>query len=186
MPQGAKEQIIAAVNAEISRLSHPGLDLPQGADIAKLPRHSASNVAQAPLTRDYSSLPPLPTASTVVPPHLLGANDSIAQAAHLSLSCALPGDEGRPDKCATIDKDTILVVRADASYPKGLAMRFLRHGDSRAQVDLPAMTAGETRMLRLPAAVCSGVVRSTLEIEALPAGEGGTVPGSVGEYDLRC
>jgi hypothetical protein len=186
MPQGAKEQIIAAVNAEISRLSHPGLDLPQGADIAKLPRHSASNVPQAPLTRDYSSLPPLPTASTVVPPHLLGANDSIAQAAHLSLSCALAGDEGRPDKCATIDKDTILVVRADAAYPKGLAMRFLRHGDSRAQVDLPAMTAGETRKLRLPAAVCSGVVRSTLLIEALPAGEGGTVAGSVGEYDLRC
>lgn len=186
MPQGAKEQIIAAVNAEISRLSHPGLNLPRGTNIATLPRSSGAKVPQAPIARDYSALPPLPTASTVEPPHLLGADGTIADAAHVSLSCAAVGDEDRPDRCATIDKDTVLVVRAEAAYPKGVAVRFLRHGDSRAEVDLPAMTPGETMKLRLPPAVCSGVVRSTLEIEALPAEGPGAVPGRVGEYDLRC
>ncbi|HEV2594829.1 MAG TPA: hypothetical protein VGU01_06475 [Sphingomicrobium sp.] len=186
MPQSAKDQIIAAVNAEISRLSLAGLNLPQGGDIAKLPRSSATNIPQAPLARDYSALPPLPTATAVAPPHLLGADGSIAQAAHLSLRCAPVGDEDRPEKCATIDKDTVLLVRADAPYPQGVALRFLRHGDSRADVNLAAMATGDTRKLRLPPAVCSGVVRSTIAIEALPAGGPGAVAGRVGEYDLRC
>lgn len=186
MPQAAREQIIAAVNAEISRLSSPGLHLPQGGDIRRLSKSPRTNVSEVPLSRDYSALPPLPTTSSVAPPHLLGADGTIAQVAHVSLSCAVLGDEDRPDKCGTIDKDTVLVVRADAAYPKGFAMRFLRHGDSRAEVDLPAMAPGETRKLRLPPAVCSGVVRSSLEIDAVPSGETGTAAGRVGEYDLRC
>lgn len=187
MPQATKDQIIAAVNAEILRLSLPALNLPQGTDIAKLPRASATNRPEVPLSRDYNALPPLPTVSNVAPPHLLGAGGTFGETAHLSLSCALAGDEDRPDKCGTIDKDTVLVVRADAAYPKGVAVRFLRHGDSRAEVDLPAMSMGETRKLRLPPAVCSGVVRSTVEIDALGAGgPAGATPGRVGEYDLRC
>jgi hypothetical protein len=186
MPQAAKEQIIAAVNAEVARLSMPSLNLPQGTDIAKLPKPLSRVAPDEPLSREYSALPPLPTTSTLAPPHLLGPTGGIADVAHLTLRCAVVGDEDRPDSCGTIDKDTVLVVRADEAYPKGVAVRFVRRGDNRATVELPAMNAGETRIVRLPAAVCTGVVRSTLEIDALANASSGAAPGRIGEYDLRC
>lgn len=187
MPPGAREQIIAAVNGEIQRLSLPHLDLPQGADISRLPRSAARTAPETPLSRDYNALPPLETASTVPPPHVLGPEAAIAPAAHLTLRCALAGDEDRPDTCDTIDKDTVIVLRADEAYPKGLDVRFVRHGESRGEVTLPALAAGATTRLRVPRAVCTGVVRSKVEIQALGANAvAGTLAGRVGEYDLRC
>jgi hypothetical protein len=106
---------------------------------------------------------------------------------HLTLRCALAGDEDRPSGCDTIDKDTVLVLRADEAFPGGLEMRFLRHGDSRAELDLPAMKQGQTTKLHLPLAVCSGVVRSRVEIQALgPNAPSGAMGGTIGDYDLRC
>jgi hypothetical protein len=186
MPQAAREQIVAAVNDEIERLSRSALQLPGGADIANLPR-AAATTPQVPLARDYGSLPPLPTASTVAPPHVLGPGGLTGPAPRLTLRCALAGDEDRPGDCDSIDRDTVLVVRADEAFPRGVAVRFVRKGDSRAELDLPAMRSGQTANLRLPPAVCVGVVRSRVEIQAL----GGTAPsgtpaGTIGEYDLRC
>ena len=186
MPLAAKEQIIAAVNAEIERLSRSSLALPEGADIAHLPKAAAAT-PEVPLARDYGALPPLPTASSVPPPNILGPGGLVAPPARLTLRCALTGDEDRPEACDTIDRDTVLVVRADDAYPRGVAVRFVRHGDSRAELDLPAMKPGQTAALRLPPAVCAGVVRSRVEIQALGANApSGTPAGSIGEYDLRC
>jgi len=186
MSQGAKEQIIAAVNAEIERLSRPQLGLPEGTDIAKLTKPS-TKAPDVPLSRDFGSLPPLPTASTVPPPNVLGPGGPGAPAPHLTLLCALAGDEDRPSRCDSIDKDTVLVLRADETFPRGLEMRFVRHGDSRAELDLPPMKQGDTRNVHLPLAVCSGVVRSTVEIQALGANAPtDAMAGTIGEYDLRC
>jgi hypothetical protein len=187
MPEATKEQIVAAVNAEIGRLSSPAWNLPQGTDIAKLSKSARTTAPDAPLSRDYAALPPLPTASSVAPPHVLGPSGALAQAAHVTVRCALIGDEDRPEACDSIDKDTVLVVRADEAYPKGLAMRFMRDGDQRAEVSLPAMASGQTAKLRLPPAVCSRVVRSKIEIQAVGANApAGTMAGTIGEYDLRC
>ena len=187
MPAAAKEQIIAAVNAEITRLSIPTLNLPAGTDIAKLPKASAAPAETVPLSRDYGSLGELPTASSVEPPHVLGPGAAIAPAAHVTMRCAIAGDEDRPSDCDTIDRDTVMVLRADDAYPRGLQVRFLRHGDSRAELALPALKPGQTASLRLPPAVCAGVVRSRVEIQALGANlPNGTMAGRVGEYDLRC
>ena len=186
MPAAAKEQIIAAVNAEITRLSIPALSLPAGTDISKLPKAS-SPVESVPLSREYGSLGALPTATNVEPPHVLGPGGMVAPPARVTMRCAAAGDEDRPSACDTIDRDTVMVLRADDTYPRGLEVRFLRHGDSRAELDLPALKQGQTASLRLPAAVCRGVVRSRVEIQALSANSpSGTVAGTVGEYDLRC
>jgi hypothetical protein len=78
-------------------------------------------------------------------------------------------------------------VRADEAFPRGVAMRFVRRGDQRAELDLPALKTGQTANLRLPPAVCAGVVRSRVEIQALgAAAPSGTPAGTIGEYDLRC
>ena len=189
MPLAAKEQIIAAVNAEIERLSRPSLSLPGGMDISKLSKSNAPRTADAaPLSRDFGALPPLPTATNVAPPNLLGPGGVLGvPPPRLTLRCALAGDEDRPSDCDTIDKDTVLVLRADEAFPRGVEMRFARHGDQRAELDLPALEMGQTAKLRLPKAVCSGVVRSKVEIQALGSGAPtGTVAGRIGEYDLRC
>lgn len=186
MPQAAKEQIIAAVNAEIARLSLPKLSIPGGGDITKLPKATASTAPEVPLSRDYGALPPLPTA-TVEPPHVLSGGGALAAVPRLTLRCALAGDEDRPDQCGTIDKDTVLVLRADDAYPRGVQVRFVRKGDQRAELDLPALKQGQTAALRMPPSVCSGVVRSRVEIQALGGNApSGTPAGTIGEYDLRC
>lgn len=187
MPPGVKQQIVAAVNAEIERLSTPALNLPAGGDISKLPKMATTNITpQLPLTREYGALPPLPTSSNVPPPNVLGRGGVVPEA-RVTLRCALAGDEDRPTACDTIDKDTLLVLRADDSFPAGLDLRFVRHGDEKAEVSVPALRPGQTAILRVPAGVCTGVVRSTLDIQALGANSpSGTPAGSVGEYDLRC
>ena len=188
MPRGVKQQIVAAVNAEIERLSMPALLIPGGGDISKLPKTATTTTTpQKPLNRDYDALPPLPTASNVPPPDVLGPGGIAAMAPRITLRCALAGDEDRPSECDSIDKDTVLVLRADDSFPAGLDIRFVRHGDERGEVTVPALRPGQTALLRMPARVCAGVVRSTLEIQALGANApSGTPAGTVGEYDLRC
>ena len=188
MPQAAREQIIAAVNAEIERLSHPGLALPGGGDIGKLAKAAPARTEEAvPLSRDYGSLGELPTATNVEPPHVLGPGAVIAPTPRLTLRCSPDGDAYRTVECDTIDLATLMVVRADDVYPRGVEMRFVRHGDQRAELDLPAMKQGQTATLRLPKAVCAGVVRSRVEIQALGANSpSGTTAGSIGEYDLSC
>lgn len=186
IPQAAREQIIAAVDAEIARLSMPALKLPAGTDISRLPK-AAVNAPQVPLSHDYDELPPLPTASSVEPPHILGPGGTFGPTLRLTLRCALVGDEGRPMDCDSIDRDTIMVIRAGEAFPGGLDVRFVRNGNSRAEVALPAMKSGQTASLRLPPAVCAGVVRSKIEIQALGASApSGSPAGRVGEYDLRC
>jgi hypothetical protein len=192
MPRAAKEQIIAAVTLEIDRLRHSALQLPAGTDIGKLSKLKPATpiiptAPAAPLSRDFGMLPELPTAPSVPPPNLIGPGGTVAAAPRLTLRCALAGDEDRPSECDTIDRDTIMVLRADDAYPRGVEVRFVRHGDSRAELDLPALRQGQTATLRLPPAVCRGVVRSRLEIQALSANApGGTAAGAIGEYDLRC
>jgi len=186
MPQAAKEQIIAAVNAEVDRLTKPALALPENADISKLAK-SAPPKAEAPLSRDYGSLGAMPVATNVEPPHVLGPAGAMGETPRLTLRCALAGDEDRPSACDTIDRDTVMVLRADDAYPRGVEVRFVRKGDSRAHLALPAMKTGQTANLRLPPAVCAGVVRSRVEIQALGANSpSGAAAGTIGEYDLRC
>jgi hypothetical protein len=195
MPRTAKDQIIAAVNAEIDRLSMSTLQLPAGTgigklpagpDIKSLPKTASKSAPDVPLSRDYGSLPPLPTASSV-PTHVLGPGADLTPAPRLTLRCALVGDEDRPGQCDSIDKDTILVLRADEAFPRGVEMRFVRHGDQRAELALPAMKEGDRKSLHLPPGVCTGVVRSKLEIQALGASAPkGATAGTIGEYDLHC
>jgi hypothetical protein len=185
MPAAVKEQIIAAVNAEIERLTAPALALPGGTDLAKLsgPKPATNDV---PLSRDFGGLPPLPT-TAVAPPNVLGGGGAGGGPVRLTLRCALAGDEARPTDCDTIDKDTVMVLRADEAFPRGVAMRFLRSGEQRAEVDLPALRVGQTANLRLPPNVCRGVVRSRVEVRALGANSpSGSMAGLIGEYDLRC
>ena len=193
MSPAAKDQIVTALKAEIARLSAPAPAMTQGTPVAPPPL--VTPAPEPPIERDYASLPPLPTAPTVEPPHLLGpavagAAGSVrlaAPPARLTLRCAIVGDEDRPQDCDRIERNTVLVLRAEEPYPKGLRISFVRRGDDRGSLTLPPLQQGQTASLRLPAAVCSGVVRSKLQIQAVGSNvPAGTPAGTVGEYDLDC
>ena len=67
MPKAAKEQIVAAINAEIERLNGAAPSSTETA-IEDAPR---SAEPEAPLSRDYALLPPLPAPTNVAPPPIL-------------------------------------------------------------------------------------------------------------------
>ena len=200
MPKAAKDQIVTAINAEIERLSAAA---PSPTETATREPPSSP---EAPLSRDYASLPPLPGPTEAAPPRVLlppsGETDLAAiklepgskgergvptttstsaamlPATRLHLRCAMPSDPDRPGICDIIEPSTLLVVRADAAIPAGMQLRFVRRGTLHGELAVPALRQGQTATLRLPADVCAGVARSRVSIEA-----GG---GTLGEYELRC
>ena len=185
IPLAAREQIVAAVKAEIERLSHPGIQLQEGGDISKLPRPSARVPEAAPLTRDYGSLVPLPAAPEFAPPHVIGPGASLAL--RLTVGCATPGFDDRPDACDEVGRNTMLVVRADDTLPAGVEMRFVREGDMRASVKLAPMRIGQRVAMRLPFDVCRGARRGRLQVEARDgASPAQTPPTPIAQLDLRC
>lgn len=200
MPAGVRQQIVTALTEEIVRLSTaaaaplsavtpaPGpiapsltLQTPAPALPGLPPRQS-----QQPLSRDYATYAPLPVKSAAETSAATPMR-TFAKVPLLSLRCGTPGDEARASACDTLDRDTAIVVRADAAFPRGAEIRFIRSGKSRAEVKLPAMRAGQIATVRLPAGVCSGVVRSRVDIQGVSGAEPqGTPPGSLGQFDLRC
>jgi hypothetical protein len=185
MPIAAKEQIVAAVNAEIERLSHPGAQLPEGGDISKLPRAPARVPEAAPLARDYGSLAPLPAAPEFAPPRVIGPGASLAL--RLTVGCATPGFDDRPDACDDVGRNTVLVVRADDALPAGIELRFVREGDIRAMIKLGPMRIGQRVTMRLPFDVCRGARRGKLQIEARDRASPANAPATpIAEFSLRC
>lgn len=183
MAPEVKTQIVSALNKEIARLTVPRVTLPAPSTGLSLPGLRPAP-ATGSLARDYAALPPMPAPlpATAQP----ASRYALTKIPRLTLRCTLVGDD-RPESCASIDKDTVLLLRADEAFPAGVALRFMRRGDARAEIKLAPMRVGQTAKLRLPAAACKGVVRSRLEIQAVSGAEpAGTAGGQLGEFDLRC
>lgn len=83
----------------------------------------------------------------------------------------------------TLSRDTIVVVKSPAALTTPLSVRFVRQGDTRAEVNVGAMRKGQTVRLDLPRPVCSGVVTSEVEMQVVG---GGRVVDRQGPYLLRC
>lgn len=194
MPQVVKDQIVTAVNAEIARLQAPPLALPQDIDLAAAPPPPAASAPPSaplpPISRDYTSLPPLPTAPTAPPPHLLGSASAIAALARpkMSFQCLNTGDIGAAP-CTDFERDTLITVEAGEDLPAGTALRFIR-GDKQADVDLAQLRRGRSVRLQLPRDICAGVGGGRLSLEIVRTAPGAPndpqVVGSEGPYNLRC
>jgi hypothetical protein len=215
MPSAVRDQIVTALNAEISRLKGgstgllppprqssktsaldglsalPPLPEPKQAETAAVlppPRMIAPKSS----AQDYAALPPLPTTATA-PTRVLtgsvGASLPALPKPHMQFICFTPGETG-DIPCATFTRDTLLTVRAGEDLPAGTSLRFVRDGDARADVELAQLRKGKTQRLALPPQVCTHVVGGSLEIRvvrSLPAaGPSGQEVGKDGPYDLRC
>ena len=75
------------------------------------------------------------------------------------------------------------MIRADEDLAAGTSLRFLRGGDMRAELDLGTLKKGESLREKLPARVCSGVLRGTVQVQILSKSQ---VAETLGPYPLHC
>lgn len=200
MDPGVRSQIVTAINAEITRIQTAAASQP-----AVLANDPGFGKETASVTGGYSALPPLPAAPPP-PPKVLSqvASSAVVQsspiepapvaaasvavvptgpAPKLSYTCYSPGDIGGDAPCADFDRQTMLTVRAQADVPSGVALRFLRNGEQRAEVDLAQLHRGKSLRIALPSAVCAGVGDGSLQLQIV---QNGAEVKSDGPYSLRC
>jgi hypothetical protein len=194
MSAEAKDQVIAALNIEIVRLS-PVRDAnppqtavlipsPEPAPTIAVPVNSGPSVGGS---AEYSVLPPLPApklaASGVV--HVAAA--PALPAPRVTFRCQATSGLGVEGPCNLLERDTVLMIQADEDIPGGTSLRFLRRGDDRGEIDLPVLRSGQSRRFNLPAKLCAGVARSRVEIQIVRAATGTTqVVDTRGPFELRC
>ena len=108
----------------------------------------------------------------------------------ITLLCSTSADPHGAEECDNLYSTTVFTVRADERLSGDTSLRFLRKGDVRDDIQLAQMAEGETRRIRLPSRVCSGVTRGSVEIQIMrrPPGSNAArqVVDAYGPYDLRC
>jgi hypothetical protein len=195
MPKPVRDQVIAALNAEILRLSaakaEPVVQVPGPAlDLTKIAPRPRPATPPAPVANDYAALPALPAAPTAETPHYIAPNAPLLARPRMALSCYSPGDIGDSGSCIEIGRETMLTVRADEDMPAGTSIRFIRNGERRADVQLAELKRGKSLRFALPREVCAGVAGAKLEVQVVRSAPGiavdGQVVGREGSYYVHC
>ena len=205
MPEEAKQQVIAAITAEVAKLDASAAAI---APVTAFTLPKASTREVAPSTaggglEGYSSFqplpPPIPPSASTTTTSALGSTVAAGTGAttmlpaipppRMTILCGLTTDLRDPGPCTTLERTTQLQVRADENLPPGLQLRFVRKGSLRGSINLAAMRQGQTVMLRTPSKLCAGVLRTTAEIEIVKVGGtsgAGQLLDKRGPFDLRC
>lgn len=209
MPAEVRDQIVKALKTEISRLEFQGAktaftstgpvgktsSLEEISALPPLPQAKAQLVASVPPparqiaqqapTTDYAALPPLPT-SPVAPPHVLAAGASTSvlflPRPKMSLSCFTPG-EGADGPCTGFTRETLITVKAGEDLPASTALRFVRDGDPKADIELAHLKKGKSAQFAMPTDVCRHAVGGRLELRIVRSGQ---EVGTDGPYNLNC
>jgi hypothetical protein len=196
LSQPVKEQIVAALRAEIVRLE--GLAAAgQATDISAALTDSAATIAPREAAPEYSTLPPLPPAPKRATPVKVadGAMRPLADGAdrptpppaappvkpNLAITCAVPPDNF--GACARIERESQLLVQANDDLPAGTSIRFVRGGDTRGELAIGGLKKGESLREKLPAKLCAGVMRSKIQVQVLAKGQ---VAETLGPWYLSC
>ena len=198
MSPSIKDQIITGLKFEIAKLQGAAETKPQSPQSPQ--SQPAPLVAQsfaAPLApkppvdtgrAEYSSLPPMPAPLPAVSvAALAAAAPPPLPAPKLTFRCLSTESVAGEGPCDMLERGMLVIVRADEDIAAGTSLRFLRRGESRAEVDLATLRRGQSQQFSLPARVCQGVTGSRVEIQVVrAAGSKNQVVDSRGPYDLRC
>ncbi len=166
----SKIKIAGELDAEIAKL--------KTTETASLP---APTPPAAPLPEP---LPPPSTAPAVAanaPPAPVPAR--APEKPRLTINCLEPGESGAGRRCLSLERTTLLAIRAENDLPPATSLRFVRRGDVRGEVPLAALRQGQLIRTRLPAQLCAGVSSSKVEIQILGSSQ---VVETLGPYMLRC
>ena len=190
MAPALRDQIVTALNAEIARLEAPatGVAFSGPAPGARLIGMSDEIVAPAESAPSYSIVPPLPaplpragtTAAKAAAASTTAAAAPLVRP-RLTIRCGLPRESF--GGCASMERETQLMIRADEDIAPKTSLRFLRGGDMKAELDVGTLRKGDAMREKLPGRVCSGVLRGKVQIQVLNAGK---VAETLGPYALYC
>lgn len=176
-----KEQILTALRAETATLEKAiaAAPPPAATPLATI-AVSPSPVLIPEAAPRYSSVPPLPA------PRPKGVAAAAAAAAplvrpRLTIRCALPREPF--GGCASLRRDTQIMIRADEDMPSGASLRFLRGGDLRAELALGSLKKGASLREKLPGRVCAGVLRGKVQVQVM---NDSRVADTYGPYALYC
>ena len=100
---------------------------------------------------------------------------------NLVITCGVPPE--RFGGCAQLDRDSQLLLIARDDLPTGTSLRFLRGGSQRAELDVGQLKKGASTVQKLPAKLCSGVMRAKLQVQVLNQGR---VAETLGPWYLSC
>jgi hypothetical protein len=199
-----RDQIVAALTAEIDRLQKPlpllpgrstaknsvidelaplpGLSQPKpGATAALPPPRQAPPVAPR---DEYAALPPLPTAPPPAPRVLAGAADAVLPLMPpLKVSFTCEDSVQTDGPCTGFTRDTMITVHAGEDIPAGTSLSFVRDGDPKADVALAQLKKGKAVRLVVPADVCRHAVGGRFELKVLRSGQ---EVASEGPFNLTC
>lgn len=204
MPAAQREQIVTAIKGEIARLAI--VEKPGGSPVAAPALQGRDTApAQSSLSRDYAALPPLPSpvpgavptvpatqapVSTQVsangaPPSapIAPVAPAIAKVPRLSFTCSAPSSLRSDEPCDEFERETSITVRAAGAVPPGVALRFVRNGEDRADVDLSSLASQTSMTVRLPREVCAGFGAGRLELQLVV---NGSPSKAEGPSPLRC
>lgn len=214
MATAVRDQIVAAIKAEITRLSILGMG-------PKLTNRVPPAVI--PLSRDYSTLPPLPAAPDSTPPQksagalppprvtqpepiqkdfaelpllpppsaapvvsLLPAAPAVPL--RLTFACDTPGDLATDAPCAAFERETTVTVHAAEDIPAGTLLQFVRNDDPKAEIPISGLRKGAALRTELPADICRGFTSGKLELRVVRSGAatGEQMLNSEGPFSLSC
>lgn len=204
MPGSVRAQIITALTNEITRLSTHSPVQTQATTLtpvapAAVPARPLVPRTTSPSTSSlgystYQPLPPPPPAPVMVAPtstSIVAAKPiPVLPRPKLTILCFNRSDIAGEGPCTSFERDTMLVIRAGENLPAGTSLRFVRSGETRADVALAQLARGKSQRILLPPEVCKRVVGGRLEVRivrtATGVGPEGQVVGSEGPYNLRC
>ena len=204
MEQPIRDQIVAALNAEIDRLQKPLPLLPSRstaknsvvdelAPLPGLPQDKSNQTAALPPPRqvvpaaprdEYAALPPLPTAPPPSPHVLAGAADAVLPLMPpLKVSFTCEDSVQTEGPCTGFTRETVVTVHAGEDIPAGTSLSFVRDGDPKADVALAQLKKGRSMRLPVPADVCRHAVGGRFELKVLRSGQ---EVASEGPFNLSC
>jgi hypothetical protein len=196
-----KDQIVSGLKIEIAKLPSAAAAAaakapPVVAQIEPTPAPSIVPPAPSPILKpsvetgpvEYSALPPMPAPLPAVSAAAVAANiPPPLPAPRMSFRCMSTTAMGAEGECDTLERGTVMTVKADEDLPKGTSLRFVRRGDNRAEVDLSPLRRGQSQRFALPAKVCQGVTGSRVEIQVIRATvKAPQVVDTRGPYELTC
>jgi hypothetical protein len=178
-----RDGIVAALKDEIARLESVAAAAASASTTTIAVTQNPVFVPEA--APQYSSVPPLPApkprVASASATATAGAAVTPVATPRLSLRCALPRETFAA--CARLERETQLVIRADEDLAAGTSVRFLRGGESRAELEVGALKKGASMREKLPGQLCSGVLRGKVEVQILTKGR---VAQTLGPYALYC
>lgn len=187
LPKDRRDSLVAQLKAKIVEVRSSSAF---GSPLPAIPLPAPRPMPEVSPRPEYAQLPslPPPVRAPVVALSSLAPAVVLAKP-RLALECSTPGEVGEGGPCVNFAKETLLTIRAGETLPAGTSLRFVRRGDVRAELALAPMRKGQTRRVRLPLEVCTGVVSSEVELQVLRRASAtalGQVVDSRGPYQLRC